>query len=114
MADGNRVFSRPAVRVWMAVQVVGLLAWIGVAFVLSLLGLDFVPLLVLLVLVALGISFLIDPRRTWWGPGPAEVMTDRLLVRRYRVVMTVWLVAALIVGFVLITGIVATGASAPA
>lgn len=82
----------------MALQLLVMLAWFAVITVLVLAGVDFLVVLVVVVAVALAMSWIVDPRRTWWGPGPTLVMTDAAARRRYRIVMTI----ALIVGLVLL------------
>jgi hypothetical protein len=53
------------------------------------------------VVIAMTGSWLIDPRRTWWGPEPAAVLADPTRKRDYRkreLLMAVVIVVGLLVG----------------
>ena len=110
----DELFRDPSVRSWVAVQVVAILVWLGAIALLTVVGVDFLIVLVAMVLVVFGIGFLVDPRRSWWGAGPMAVMADPAARGRYRRLMTLWLVAGLGLMFVLVTVFVASGIVAPA
>jgi hypothetical protein len=82
----------------MALQLIVMLAWFAAITILALAGVDVLVVLVVLLAVAFGMSWIVDPRRAWWGPGPTLVMSDAAARRRYRIVMTI----ALIIGLVLL------------
>jgi len=111
--DTNRLFRDSKVRWWLTVQVTSFVGWFSLAALMTVAGIEFLFILFAMVVVALGVTFLIDPRRPWWGDGPTRVMTDVSARRRYRRLMTAWLLVALVTGFVVLTVIIATGVIQP-
>ena len=112
--DTDELFRDRTVRSWVALQVVAVLVWLATIGVLSLNGLSpwvFVPVMVL---VAFGCAYLLDPRRSWWGTGPMAVMSDRAALRRYRRTMLLAVVGGLGVLFVVVALVVAWGIVVPA
>ncbi len=111
--DTDELFRDRTVRSWIAVQVMAVLAWLATIGVLSLNGFSpwvFVPVMVL---VAFGVAYLLDPRRSWWGTGPMAVMSDPAALRRYRRTMILSVVGGVGVLFVVVTLVVATGMVVP-
>jgi hypothetical protein len=111
--DIDGLFHDRAVRLWMAAQNMGIVVWLAVIAVLGWVGLDFVIVGVVALLLAFAAGFVFDPRRSWWGAGPAAVLNDPAARGRYRRLMTIWLIA--VVGLMLVAPllIVATGILAP-
>ena len=112
-SDTDELFRDRAVRSWVVVQVVAVLVWLAAIGVLSLNGLSpwvFVPVMVL---VAFGVAYLLDPRRSWWGTGPMAVMSDPAALRRYRRTMLLSVVGGLGVLFVVVALVVAWGIVTP-
>ena len=108
------LFRESRVRWWLASQVAAFVGWLGGAAVMAVIGVPFLFQVLVLVVAAFGVSLLIDPRRSWWGPGPTQVMNEPTAVRRYRRSMILWLLVALVVAFAVVTLIVATGIVRPA
>ena len=82
----------------MALQYILVVLWVGlVAAVVQAIAvggpifavaLAFVPLL--------GITWLVDPHRSWWAPDVAQVLADSAARRRYQLRMTLALVLAVL------------------
>lgn len=108
------LFRESKVRWWLAAQVAAFVVWLAVGTVMAVGGVPFPLQVFVLVLAAFGFSFLIDPRRSWWGAGPTQVLNDPPALRRYRRSMILWLLAVLVIGFVVVTLMVATGIVRPA
>ena len=108
------LFREAKVRWWLRSQVVAFVGWLGIAALMAVVGVPFLFQVLVLVVAAFGVSLFIDPRRSWWGPGPTQVMNEPTAVRRYRRSMILWLLVALVLAFALVTLIIATGIVRPA
>jgi hypothetical protein len=108
------LFRDTKVRWWLTLQVASFVGWFSLASAMTVAGVDFLLIILAMVVVALGVTVLIDPRRAWWGDGPIRVMTDPGSRRRYRRMMMSWLLIALITSFLVLTLSVATGFIQPA
>ncbi len=108
------LFRHRAVKWWIAVQVVGIVAWLAVIAVMTWVGADFLVVAIGAVLLAFAAGFVFDPRRPWWGAGPTAALIDPAARRRYQRVMTIWLVAALALMFVVPLVMIASGILAAA
>jgi hypothetical protein len=112
-AEIDGLFRESKVKWWLVAQIAAFVGWFSFAGVMAVLGVSALIQVVVMVLAALGFSFLIDPRRSWWGTGPTQVMTDPAARRRYRRSMIAALLIALVIGLVVVTALVATGIVEP-
>jgi len=108
------LFRDSKVRWWLGSQVAAFVGWLGIAVVMAVGGVPFLFRVLLLVVAAFGVSFLVDPRRSWWGSGPTQVMNEPTALRRYRRSMILWLLVFLVIAIADVTLIVATGIVRPA
>jgi hypothetical protein len=88
----------------MAIQYVVLAVWVAAIVWLQVLRVEVRAALAFGVISSVVIWFFVDPRRTWWGPGPRSVMADPTAFRQYQGRMNVALVIALV--FVVVLSIV--------
>jgi hypothetical protein len=81
----------------MAIQYAVLVIWVA-----AIVGLVVVHVYVLGVFVFVAVSSFaiwqfVNPRRSWWGPGPRSVLADPLAFKRYQIRMNVAMAIALFV-----------------
>jgi hypothetical protein len=80
----------------MAIQYAVLVFWVLAIVVSIQMGADLVAVIAAIAISSFVIWFLVNPRRSWRGPGPRSVLGDRVAVRRYQVRMTVAMIIVLV------------------
>lgn len=84
-------------RRWMRIQYVVLVVW-AVAIVVALnLGVDLIVVGAFILISSYAIWFLVDPRKSWWGPGLRSALADPAAFRRYQLRMSIAMVVVLLV-----------------
>ena len=82
---------------WMAIQYAILVVWVFAIAVAFQMGADPVAVIAAAAISSFVIWFFVNPRRSWWGPGPRSVLGDRVAFRRYQVRMTVAMIVVLLI-----------------
>jgi hypothetical protein len=84
-------------RAWRSAGRLLLVTFFSVVAALTLSGVHLVLVLVAGVAVAMAGSVLLDPRRSWWGPEPANTLSDPVRMSAYRKSEIRFLVATFVV-----------------